>query len=96
MFLVKMSAQFSLVCTNMILMNPSSMNSWTKWYRMSMCFILWLVVMFLDMKMAPTLSTLTIIGNFTGIPIDIITWAMNFTSLATSDRASLEDRVTLL
>jgi len=79
---------------------PSSTNLQTKWYQMSMCFVLWLVVMFSDMNIAPTLSICTIIGGFTGIPMDIITCATNFTSLAALESmtysASLKDRVTLL
>ena len=36
---------------------------------MSMCFVLELALTFSDMKMAPTLSTHTTIGNLSGIPM---------------------------
>jgi len=52
------------------------------------------------MKIAPMLSTQTIMGNSTSMPIKSRPWMMNLLSFVASDRGtnsgSLEDRVMLL
>ena len=49
-----------------------------------MCFVLELALVFSDMKIAPTLSTLTTIGRRTGIPIVSKICATDFISFAVS------------
>jgi len=54
---------------------------------------------FSAMKIAPMLSTQTIMGNSTSIPMESMTWMMNLFFFVASDRAtnsaSFDDNVTL-
>ena len=66
---------------------------------MSICFVLLLVVLLLDNQIAPTLSTCTVIGNYTSIFMVCNNCTMNFSSFTTSDNAmysaSVVDNTTL-
>ena len=68
-FLVNKSALFSSVLTKRILINPFSINSFTNRSLVSTCFVLCDTARFSAMKIAPILSTLTMIGNSTLIPM---------------------------
>ena len=85
--LVRWSAKLSSVLTKIIFTVPSSTYSFTYLVLMYTCLVRPVLVMFLDMKTAPTLSTLLITGSLTWIPIVSINLTTKITFLTASDNA---------
>jgi len=83
-----MSESLLFDCTKIILMIPSSTYSFTNFVQMSTCFVRFDVDMFLLMKMAPTLSTQTVMGSLTLIFMLSKSCSTNMISLTASDSAT--------
>ena len=67
-FFLRMLLSFSADLTKIILTTPTSTYSFRCLYRISMCLIHDVVVIFLTINIAPTLSTLNMTGSWTKFP----------------------------